>query len=51
MNIEGLSEATLEKFIGMGFIHEFADIFRLEGTSGRVFRNWKDLERNPVKIF
>ncbi|MDY3919731.1 MAG: NAD-dependent DNA ligase LigA [Candidatus Limivivens sp.] len=30
MNIDGLSEATLEKFIGMGFIHEPADIFRLD---------------------
>ena len=30
LNIEGLSEATLEKFIGRGFIHEFSDIFRLE---------------------
>lgn len=30
MNIEGLSEATLEKFIGRGYIHEFADIFHLE---------------------
>lgn len=30
MNIEGLSEATLEKFIARGFIHEFADIFKLE---------------------
>ena len=30
LNIEGLSEATLEKFIGKGFIHEPADIFRLE---------------------
>ena len=29
MNIEGLSEQTLEKFIGRGFIHEFADIFKL----------------------
>lgn len=29
MNIDGLSEATLEKFIGMGFIHEFADIYHL----------------------
>ncbi|MDR2162718.1 MAG: NAD-dependent DNA ligase LigA [Clostridiales Family XIII bacterium] len=29
MNIEGLSESTLEKFIAAGFIHEFADIFRL----------------------
>ena len=29
MNIDGLSESTLEKFIGEGYIHEFADIFRL----------------------
>ena len=30
LNIDGLSEATLEKFIGRGFIHEFADIFELD---------------------
>ncbi len=30
LNIEGLSEASLEKFIARGFIHEFADIFRLD---------------------
>lgn len=30
MNIEGLSEATLEKFIGHGYIHSFADIFHLD---------------------
>ncbi len=30
LNIEGLSEATLEKFIAAGFIHEYADIFHLE---------------------
>lgn len=29
LNIEGLSEASLEKFIARGFIHEFADIFKL----------------------
>ncbi len=29
MNMEGLSEATLEKFIAKGFIHEFADVFKL----------------------
>lgn len=29
MNIDGLSEATLEKFIGKGYIHEFADLFHL----------------------
>lgn len=30
LNIDGLSEASLEKFIGAGFIHEYADIFHLE---------------------
>ena len=30
LNIDGLSEATLEKFISAGFIHEFADIFHLD---------------------
>ena len=30
LNVDGLSEATLEKFIGAGFIHEFSDIFRLD---------------------
>ena len=30
LNIEGLSESTLEKFISRGFIKEFADIFHLE---------------------
>lgn len=29
LKIEGLSEASLEKFIAHGFIHEFADIFKL----------------------
>lgn len=29
MNIDGLSEATLEKFIGKGYIHEFADLYHL----------------------
>lgn len=29
MNIDGLSEASLEKFIAKGFIREFADIFHL----------------------
>lgn len=30
LNIEGLSEATLEKFISLGYIREFADIFHLD---------------------
>ena len=30
LNIDGLSEATLEKFIGAGFIHEYSDMFHLD---------------------
>ena len=30
LNIEGLSEATLEKFISRGYIHTFEDIFHLD---------------------
>ena len=30
MNIEGLSEATLQKFVSKGFINETADIFHLD---------------------
>lgn len=30
MNIDGMSEATIEKFIARGFLHELADLFKLE---------------------
>ena len=30
MNITGFSDATIEKFVSMGFIKEYADFFRLE---------------------
>lgn len=30
LNIDGLSEATLEKFIAKGYIHKYADLFHLE---------------------
>lgn len=30
LNIDGLSEATLEKFIAAGFLHRYGDIFHLE---------------------
>ncbi len=30
LNVDGLSESTLEKFLAKGFLHEFADLFRLE---------------------
>lgn len=36
LNIGGLSEATLEKLIGVGFIHEYADIFHLEKHQSEI---------------
>jgi DNA ligase (NAD+) len=36
LDIEGLSEATLEKFIGMGLIHSFIDIYRLNEHRGEI---------------
>lgn len=36
LNIEGLSESSLEKFIGRGFIHEFADIFKLSAHKAEI---------------
>ena len=38
MNIDGLSEATLEKFIGKGYIHEFADIFHLDAYKDEIIQ-------------
>lgn len=40
LNIEGLSEATLEKFIAKGFLHDFTDIFHL----GRYEEEMKEME-------
>ena len=49
MNLEGMSESTLEKFMAHGLIHSFADLFRLEehretivameGFGGKSFDN------------
>lgn len=36
MNIEGLSEMTLEKFIALGYIKEFADLFQLNQYRLRI---------------
>ena len=36
MNMEGLSEATIEKFIDSGFIHSFADIFHLKEHADEI---------------
>lgn len=36
MNIENLSEATIEKFIAEGFIKEFADLFKLDRFRDKI---------------
>ena len=36
LNIDGLSEMTLEKFIAEGFIHEYADLFRLSAHREQI---------------
>ena len=36
MNIEGISEETLEKFIGHGYISEFADLYRLDRYKDQI---------------
>ncbi len=38
LNIEGLSQATLEKLIGHGFLHSFADIYHLERFRERIVK-------------
>ena len=65
MNIDGLSEATLEKFIARGFIHDFGDIFEIgkhreeivemDGFGEKSFENlWASLEKaketTPAKV-
>ena len=50
MNIDGLSEMTLEKFIDKGFIKEYADLFRLNrykeeivGMEGMGVKSYENL--------
>ena len=38
MNVEGLSESTLEKFLAKGFLHEFADIYRVDRDRGEIMQ-------------
>ena len=38
MNIEGLSEGTLEKLIGRGFLHSFMDIYQLDRHKDEIIK-------------
>lgn len=36
LNVDGLSESTLEKFLARGFLHEFADLFKLSRYEAEI---------------
>ncbi|MDD4509499.1 MAG: NAD-dependent DNA ligase LigA [Oscillospiraceae bacterium] len=38
MNIDGISEATLEQFIGRGWLHTFMDVYRLDKHQNEIVR-------------
>ena len=53
LNIDGLSEATLEKFLGRGFLHRFADLFHLEHYREEIIsiegfgeKSWQNLSES-----
>ena len=47
LNIDGLSEATLEKMIDQGFIHEYADLFRLDRYKEVITQKLRAIRRCP----
>ena len=62
MDIEGLSEAALEKFIGKGWLRNFADIYRLDGHSQEIIKTdgfgekswrrlWESIQRSRKTTF
>lgn len=56
LNIEGLSEMTLEKWLGRGFVQEFPDLFSLEkhreeiiGMEGFGLKSFEKIQENVEK--
>ena len=56
MNIDGLSEATLEKFLAEGFLHTYADLFHLDRHRDAIMqmdgfgeKSYQNLEANVEK--
>jgi len=50
LNIDGMSEATLEKFVDYGFIHEFADLFELEQYKEQIVNREGFGEKSFTKL-
>ncbi len=62
MDMEGLSEATLERFIGQGWLHRFPDLYRLDEHRAEIMamdgfgekswqRLWDAVERSRSTTF
>lgn len=56
LNVDGLSESTLEKFLARGFLHSFADLFRLERFQEEITqmegfgeKSWQNLSESLNK--
>lgn len=50
MNIDGISEASLEKFIAMGFIYQYQDIFHLDRYRNEIINMDGYGERSYKKL-
>ena len=50
MNIDGLSEATLEKLVDMGLVHEYADLFHLDNHRSEIVEMEGFGERSCQKL-
>lgn len=50
MNIDGLSEMTLEKFIGSGYVREYADLFHLDRYRNEIVEMEGFGERSYQKL-
>lgn len=50
MNIDGLSEATIEKLVARGMIHGLSDLFRLEGYRDEIIEMEGFGERSYEKL-
>ena len=50
MNIDGLSEMTLEKFIGSGYVREYADLFHLDRYRDEIIEMEGFGERSYQKL-
>ncbi len=50
LNIEGMSEATLEKFIAHGFIHDYSDLFKLSKHKDEIVKMDGFGEKSYIKI-